>query len=80
MKSKHIVGVVLALSLVSGAPVAALAAPQDQAVVQTAEVEKKLAKLKKAVGAGEISAKEYKARKEALLKGTQTAKSETKPN
>ncbi|MDX2142841.1 MAG: hypothetical protein SFV19_05775 [Rhodospirillaceae bacterium] len=81
MKTTHIIGAALALGLLAGAPVAAMAAPDQQpAVTQSADVDKELAKLKKAVGAGEISNKEYKARKEALLKGTQTAKSETKPN
>ena len=76
---KQITLAALALGLGLAAPVAAFAAetPAKSAVTQNVEVQLKA--LKKAVGAGEISAKEYKVRKEALLSGSsQTAKSDGK--
>lgn len=57
----------LALSIAT-APVMVAHAADEKAPV-SAEVQAELAKLKKAAGAGEISAKEYKARKAALLAG-----------
>ncbi len=57
----------LALSLAVAPVVVAHAA--DDAKAATPAVQAELAKLKKAAGAGEISAKEYKERKEALLAG-----------
>jgi predicted secreted protein len=69
----------LALSLGLAAPVAVSAADAPAKSVATKSVEAQLKDLKKAVGAGEISAKEYKVRKEALLAGSsQTAKTEPK--
>ena len=76
---KHITLATLALGLGLAAPVASFAAetPAKSAVTQNVDVQLKA--LKKAAGAGEISAKEYQKRKEALLSGTtQTAKSDGK--
>lgn len=70
---------VLALTLGLAAPVAVSAADAPAKPAVTKSVEAQLKDLKKAVGAGEISTKEYKVRKDALLAGsTQTAKSEPK--
>ncbi|MBL8643039.1 MAG: hypothetical protein JNK21_03825 [Rhodospirillaceae bacterium] len=58
---------VLALSLgLATAPVVAAHAA-DAKPAQTAEVKAELAKLKKMVGSGQISSKEYNERKAALL-------------
>ncbi|MBM3514045.1 MAG: hypothetical protein FJX59_10045 [Alphaproteobacteria bacterium] len=47
----------------------AMAADPPASAAQSPEVKKELKKLMNAHGAGEMSSKEYKARKEALLKG-----------
>lgn len=61
-----------ALALIAGiaaAPVVVQAADEKPAAEQSGDVKAALAKLKKQVGSGEISAKEYQARKAALLAG-----------
>jgi predicted acylesterase/phospholipase RssA len=60
--------VILALATL---PFAAFHAPAFAAdpAPQSAEVKQELKKLMEAYGNGEMSAKDYKARKEALLKG-----------
>jgi predicted secreted protein len=71
--------IALAVSLGLAAPLAAHAADGAAKPAVSKEVQAELTKLKKAAGAGEISAKEYKARKEALLAGaSQTAKADGK--
>jgi hypothetical protein len=76
---KQITLATLALSLGLAAPVAAFAAETPAKPALTQDVEAQLKALKKAVGAGEMSAKQYKVRKEALLSGSsQTAKSDGK--
>lgn len=62
------------------APVMAAQAPADsaKAAAPSADVKAELAKLRKAVGAGEISTKEYNVRKEALLAGSKTSKPDGK--
>ena len=69
--------VALALGL-AGAPLLAHAETTKVVSVQKEDVKAELIKLKKAVGSGEISQKEYKARKEALEMGTQLAKADGK--
>lgn len=58
----------LALSL-AVAPVVVAHAADDAKAAQSPQVQAELAKLKKMAGSGEISSKEYKERKDALLKG-----------
>lgn len=48
---------------------AAIAADSAKEAAVSPEIKKELQKLKNAYGAGEISAKTYQERKEALLKG-----------
>jgi uncharacterized membrane protein len=62
----------IATLMIAALPFAAVGAAQASetpAKEQTASVKKELQKLMDRYGAGEISSKEYKARKEALLKG-----------
>jgi hypothetical protein len=58
----------LALAFSLAVAPAMMAQANDEAKASP-EVQAELTKLKKMAGAGEISAKEYKARKEALLAG-----------
>lgn len=65
---------VLALTVAAAVSMAAIHAPVLAAepaakAAQSPEVKKELKKLMDAYGNGEMSSKEYKARKEALLKG-----------
>jgi predicted secreted protein len=69
--------IALVLSLGLAAPFAASATESAKPAI-TKEVQAELSKLKKAVGAGEISAKEYQVRKAALLAGPQAAKADGK--
>ncbi|MBL8630650.1 MAG: hypothetical protein JNM81_13525 [Rhodospirillaceae bacterium] len=65
---KAFTSLALVLSL-AVAPVVVAHAADEAKAPQSAQVQAELAKLKKMVGAGEISSKEYKERKEALLNG-----------
>lgn len=66
----------LAIALMIAAlPFAAMnaaTAAESAPAAQSAEVKKELQKLMNAFGAGELSSRDYKARKEALLKSTAT--------
>jgi len=68
--SKSILIAAVVLSLGFAAPMAAAA----EGAKASAEVQAELKALKKAVGAGEISAKEYQKRKEALMAGKTNGK------
>lgn len=65
----------IAALIVAGLPLAAVSAASHAATepakaeAQSPEVKKELKKLMEAYGNGSISSKQYKARKEALLKG-----------
>jgi len=75
--NKTVTALVLAFSL--AAPVIGYAAETPPKAAVTQDVEAQLKALKKAVGSGEISGKDYQKRKEALLAGTsQTAKATPK--
>ena len=77
LKRASLIAVAAALGLAAPAMVNAAETPAK--VEASKDVQAELNKLKKAVGAGEISAKEYQVRKAALLAGSQqTAKSEGK--
>ncbi|MSO97946.1 MAG: hypothetical protein EXR11_06980 [Rhodospirillaceae bacterium] len=81
MITKHTLTAIALVLGLAAAPMAAQAAegtPAKSQATSSADVKAELAKLKKVVGAGELSSKDYKARKEALEKGTQTAKSDGK--
>ena len=65
---------IAAVPFAAMSPARADNAPQAQTQTQTAEMKRELQKLMNAYGAGEMSAKEYKARKEALVKSTATTK------
>lgn len=71
MFKRNALTAVAVIAGLAGAPLLAQAADGKPASEASAspEVKAELAKLKKQVGAGEISSKEYKLRKEALLAG-----------
>lgn len=61
------------LSFAALSTVATAAEPAAAAVMEQKDVAKELRKLMNAYGAGEMSSKEYKARKQALMQNGQVA-------